>query len=97
MLMRQVQCMDNFLPTEVIPCNATDRQEIYELDPQGHAYGNIYELRKVCSSWRRVRVLGFLRWLSFLCFQGVMSVGIENARDHDSMRVPSVASASRRS
>lgn len=39
--------MDNFLPSEVVPCNATDRSAIYELDPDGGAYANIYELRKV--------------------------------------------------
>ncbi|CAN0435140.1 unnamed protein product [Pylaiella littoralis] len=39
-------CMDNFLPWEVLPCRPRDDSAIYELDPQGEAYGNIYELRK---------------------------------------------------
>lgn len=44
--------MDNFLPTEVIPCDPNDRMAIYELDPDGGAYENIYELRKVGSLLR---------------------------------------------
>ncbi|CAM9217075.1 unnamed protein product [Hapterophycus canaliculatus] len=42
----QVPCIDNFLPDEVLPCKAFDASAIYELDPDGRAYGNIYELRK---------------------------------------------------
>lgn len=39
--------MDNFLPWEVLPCEPLDDASIYELDPNGQAYGNVYELRKV--------------------------------------------------
>ncbi|CAM9847301.1 unnamed protein product [Ectocarpus fasciculatus] len=39
-------CVDNFLPNEVLPCKENDRSSIYELDRDGRAYGNIYELRK---------------------------------------------------
>ncbi|CAM9743221.1 unnamed protein product [Scytosiphon promiscuus] len=42
----QEHCIDNFLPGEVLPCKALDASSIYELDPNGLAYGNIYELRK---------------------------------------------------
>lgn len=53
----QEACMDNFLPSEVVPCNATDRSAIYELDPDGSAYANIYELRKVKTHMRCVQLL----------------------------------------
>lgn len=43
----QAPCMDNFLPWEVLPCDPQNRDSIYELDPDGQAYGNVYELRKV--------------------------------------------------
>lgn len=43
----QRPCIDNFLPNEVLPCKENDRSSIYELDRDGRAYGNIYELRKV--------------------------------------------------
>lgn len=43
----QERCMDNFLPWEVVPCRSGDWDSIYELDPQGEIYDNIYELRKV--------------------------------------------------
>lgn len=39
-------CIDNFLPWEVVPCSLK-RDSIYELDPDGDAYDNVYELRKV--------------------------------------------------
>lgn len=44
---RQEPCIDNFLPGEVLPCKSFDRSAIYELDREGRAYGNIYDLRKV--------------------------------------------------
>lgn len=31
----------------MLPCRERDESAIYELDPSGEAYGNIYELRKV--------------------------------------------------
>lgn len=43
----QTPCIDNFLPWEVVPCESKNRAAIYELDPDGKAYGNVYELRKV--------------------------------------------------
>ena len=43
----QAPCIDNFLPWEVVPCRENDRSAIYEVDEDGEAYGNIYELRKV--------------------------------------------------
>ncbi|CAM9687204.1 unnamed protein product [Ectocarpus sp. 4 AP-2014] len=43
----ELPCIDNFLPWEVLPCRPGDESAIYELDPGGEAYGNIYELRKV--------------------------------------------------
>ncbi|CAM9789742.1 unnamed protein product [Ectocarpus fasciculatus] len=42
----ELPCVDNFLPNEVLPCKENGRGSIYELDRDGHAYGNIYELRK---------------------------------------------------
>ncbi|CAM9117918.1 unnamed protein product [Ascophyllum nodosum] len=42
----QAPCIDNFLPWEVVPCRKNDRTAIYEVDEDGKAYGNIYELRK---------------------------------------------------
>lgn len=42
-------CISNFLPSEVVPCIRENRDSIYELDENGNAYGNIYELRKVCT------------------------------------------------
>ena len=42
--------MDNFLPWEVVPCKENDRSAIYEVDEDGNAYGNIYELRKVVNA-----------------------------------------------
>lgn len=39
--------MDNFLPSEVVPCSPNDRDAVYELDPEGNAYANIYALRTV--------------------------------------------------
>lgn len=39
-------CISNFLPSEVVPCIPEHRESIYELDENGEAYGNIYELRK---------------------------------------------------
>ncbi|CAM9336635.1 unnamed protein product [Scytosiphon promiscuus] len=39
-------CIDNFLPWEVLPCRPGDDSAIYELDPRGEAYDNVYELRK---------------------------------------------------
>ncbi|CAM9229053.1 unnamed protein product [Ectocarpus sp. 12 AP-2014] len=42
----ELPCIDNFLPWEVLPCRPGDESAIYELDPSGEAYGNIYELRK---------------------------------------------------
>ncbi|CAM9939317.1 unnamed protein product [Ectocarpus sp. 12 AP-2014] len=42
----ELPCIDNFLPNEVLPCKDGDRSSIYELDRDGRAYGNIYELRK---------------------------------------------------
>lgn len=32
----------------MVPCIPEHRESIYELDENGEAYGNIYELRKVC-------------------------------------------------
>lgn len=46
-LIRQDACVDNFLPSEVLPCARNNRNAIYELDPDGNAYKNVYELRKV--------------------------------------------------
>ena len=39
--------MDNFLPWEVVPCSKNNRTAIYEVDEDGKAYDNIYELRRV--------------------------------------------------
>eukprot|EP00752_Nemacystus_decipiens_P001324 g1314.t1 len=42
----QAPCIDNFLPWEVLPCEPMNDASIYELDPEGQTYGNVYELRK---------------------------------------------------
>lgn len=47
--------MDNFLPSEVVPCSPTNRDAIYELDPNGEAYENVYALRKVTHARREIR------------------------------------------
>ena len=43
----QTPCLDSFLPWEVVPCKDNDRSAIYELDENGEAYDNLYQLRKV--------------------------------------------------
>ncbi|CAN0280976.1 unnamed protein product, partial [Laminaria digitata] len=42
----ETPCLDSFLPWEVVPCRENDRSAIYELDENGEAYDNLYELRK---------------------------------------------------
>ena len=45
----------------MLPCRENDRSAIYEIDENGEAYGNIYELRKVTWMERLNKRFSFLK------------------------------------